>query len=238
MDLSLVKISAALSQRAVNARAKIMPLVLCTSSTQDEKLMQAARLPCRPVRALHSFENRLAVPQNGTPAAASLNISSTGLPLFLPRPYRPVIQVAWLRTRAPAEQYSVPRRVTFPHAAPQFLRKWARPTGPGPFTPPDRVEMPTEVLEKELMWIAEKKPFLPRIEEILHILIEQRHIRPKVSYYQALILGNSDLARGSVANVERILQDMKEEGVPIGASIYNAVLKVRLPATELGIVRG
>ena len=51
--------------------------------------------------------------------------------------------------------------------------------------------------------------------------------RPNNRIYEALILANADALHGSPAEVRKILQEMKEEGVSVGSGIYHAALKVR-----------
>ena len=72
----------------------------------------------------------------------------------------------------------------------------------------------------------QQNPSLPKIYEILDILIEKEKEQPKSLHYEAVILGNSDPEHGSIENVEQILEAMKHEGIAIGAPIYNAVLRV------------
>jgi hypothetical protein len=88
-------------------------------------------------------------------------------------------------------------------------------------------------LEKELVWIAKNNPSPLEIQEILSILIDERQSQPTASHYEALILGNCDPEHGSIASVEIILEEMRDEGITIGASIYAAILKVSPDGLDL-----
>jgi len=95
-----------------------------------------------------------------------------------------------------------------------------------PFHAIPRTQAHTEDLEKELHWRAHHQPYPEAIHNILQVLVEDRLIKPKTLYYEALILSNCDAEHGSVDNVREILEQMEQEDLPMGAVIYLAVLKV------------
>ncbi len=190
--------------------------------------MQAARLPCRPLQALLSFREVLA-PRRGSAYPTTVFWSTPPLGassrILVQRPKS--TRVACPRTRAPSAAYEVARRATTSDPIPSFKRARRRDEdGSTTFTPRPRNDETTENLERELMWVAQKAPSLSTIRDILSILIGQREVRPTPLHYEALILGNCDPEHGSVDSVAKTLREMKDEGITIGASIYNAVLSV------------
>ena len=197
--------------------------------------MQAARLVCRP----SLFPCRWSRPghlQQATPRSPSLSTPTNASPLALPLRDRRYVAKAPsfvpfgpARIRAPSTRYEVPRRIVFPNAGPQFRRRdRRRPDGSCNLVPQPWRQTPIHELERELKWRAHEKPSLPMIKEILTILIKHRHRRPNATYYEALILGNCDPEHGSLASVDDVLDEIDAEGVPISASVYHAILKVRI----------
>jgi hypothetical protein len=90
----------------------------------------------------------------------------------------------------------------------------------------------TEELEKELAWLAGNYPSSPEMRDIFDALVE-RGIKPAGAHYEALILSNCDPQHGSVANVQAVLDEMRQTGVTLSGSTYGAVLKVTFPASIL-----
>ena len=216
---SLVRDLSSYASRAVNLSTS------CSLLTHEDELMQIVRLLGRPSQALFYLTTRLAPRQRSThPASAGFAEDLNGAASSLRA------QVAWLRTRAQGEAYEIPRRVVISNPVPQFKKRVGRrrPDGPTGYIPAPRSEESTEILERELQWYAKKAPSLPTIREILYILIEKRGVQPTAEHYEALILGNCDPEHGSVDKVEKILQEMKDEGITISAPIYNAILKVKI----------
>ena len=84
-----------------------------------------------------------------------------------------------------------------------------------------------EELEQELGLIAHQKPWKPAIENILHILIKDRHLRPTALHFEASILSNCEGQLGSVEAVKATLEEMERANMAIGTSIIAAALKVR-----------
>ena len=62
-------------------------------------------------------------------------------------------------------------------------------------------------------------------EKVRH-LVEDRKDTPNSRLYTALLLGNTDPRYGSSLEVERILQEMEDEGIPPDSIHYHAALKV------------
>lgn len=189
--------------------------------------MLAARLSCRPLQALLSFGKVLSYHRRSAyaaPLGTRLNEASL-------QPHSQqfqTTQVARLRTTAPSAAYEVARRTTISDPIPSFKRARRRnEDGSTTSTPLPRNEESTENLERELMWVAHKAPALSTIQEILCILIGKRGVQPTPLHYEALTLGNCDPELGSVEYVQKILREMKNENITLGAPIYNAVLKVR-----------
>lgn len=61
---------------------------------------------------------------------------------------------------------------------------------------------------------------------ILHVLIGQRHIRPEVRHYRALILANCDPKFGSADQVRALLAEMEPNGIPLDSATLHAALQV------------
>ncbi|KAI4141419.1 MAG: hypothetical protein LQ340_007651, partial [Diploschistes diacapsis] len=60
---------------------------------------------------------------------------------------------------------------------------------------------------------------------LVYTLVHSRGERPDSRHYYALILANTDLALGSVEDVERLVQEMKDQHVDIDSATHHAVLK-------------
>ena len=203
--------------------------------------MPAARLPCRPLQALLGFGEALLHRQRcsgltNAPWSTRLNGASSRTPALRFR----TTYAAWLRKRARATAYEVPRRITTSDPVPSFKRARRRnEDGSTTSIPLPRNDETTEPLERELMWVAYQASSLSTIQEILFILIGKRELRPTPLHYEALILGNCDPDHGSFENIPNILREMEEDNVTIGAPIYNAALRVRIviptPAPKLTV---
>jgi pentatricopeptide repeat protein len=57
-------------------------------------------------------------------------------------------------------------------------------------------------------------------------LIRDRHVRPEVRHYRALILANSDAERGSPEVVRQLLSEMEKNGIPADSGTLHAALQV------------
>jgi hypothetical protein len=87
----------------------------------------------------------------------------------------------------------------------------------------------TKDLEAELHHVAHNSPSVKKVYNLLKVLIVHRSVKPTVFHYEALILSNCDAELGSPEAVKAVLQEMEREGIAVGTSIYEAVLKVCLP---------
>lgn len=85
---------------------------------------------------------------------------------------------------------------------------------------------PESYLEAKLQEIATKTPDMTRVMKILRVLIGERHVRPDVRHYRALILANCDSKRGSAAQVRSLLAEMEPNGIPIDSGTLHAALQV------------
>ena len=77
----------------------------------------------------------------------------------------------------------------------------------------------------ELRWAANKGEFI-KVQELVRTLVIERRERPNVRLYAGLILANICPEYGSLGRVERLLQEMVEEGIQPDSSVCHAVLKV------------
>jgi hypothetical protein len=92
-----------------------------------------------------------------------------------------------------------------------------------------RYALSADILERELRYIAQVHPHPVAVQNILSILIERDHVKPRSSHYEAVILSQCHPELGSVDNVKATLQEMEREGMPFDPAILFAVLKVINP---------
>lgn len=85
---------------------------------------------------------------------------------------------------------------------------------------------PTAFLEWKLQRLAAKMPSVVRAMNILRVLVGERHIRPDVRHYRALILANSDPEHGSADQVRTLLAEMEPNGIPVDSGTLHAALQV------------
>lgn len=88
------------------------------------------------------------------------------------------------------------------------------------------------VLEQLLAWIARNKPSITTAERLLRYMIDERHVQPTTAHYEAMILANRD-PDGSIGNVKAILSEMEDHGLQTSGLIDNAVLEVKLHASNI-----
>ena len=80
-------------------------------------------------------------------------------------------------------------------------------------------------LEKEVVWASGHRG-VRDVQEILQLLVEKYAVEPTAVHYEAMIRANGDAEHGSIESVKKILQEMEQENMIIGTSIYQAVLSV------------
>src|SRR5204863_1416739 len=66
------------------------------------------------------------------------------------------------------------------------------------------------------------------VNEIVEHLVKVRHDKPNSVHYVALILANVNAEEGSVDAIKVLLEEMKQDGIPINSTVYHALLKVVL----------
>ncbi|KAH1298549.1 hypothetical protein KXX30_006402 [Aspergillus fumigatus] len=98
------------------------------------------------------------------------------------------------------------------------------PLSPG--VPKNLEERSTSDLENRLQELATGNPKILSASQILRILIRDRHVRPEVRHYRALILANSDAERGSPEVVRQLLSEMEKNGIPADSGTLHAALQV------------
>jgi hypothetical protein len=81
-------------------------------------------------------------------------------------------------------------------------------------------------LEDMLQNLMTKSPSMMAATAILRVLIRDRHTRPNVRHYKALILANTDGKHGSPDNIRKLLKEMEDNGIPADAGALHAVLQV------------
>jgi hypothetical protein len=97
---------------------------------------------------------------------------------------------------------------------------------PSPGVPKNLEERSTPELENRLQELATGSPKILSASQILRILIRDRHVRPEVRHYRALILANSDAERGSPEVVRQLLSEMEKNGIPADSGTLHAALQV------------
>lgn len=98
-----------------------------------------------------------------------------------------------------------------------------------PKTPPALKKLsglPTVNLEAKLQELSAKVPKIKTTMRILRILVKDRHVRPGVRHYRALILANTDAERGSPETLRGLLSEMERNGVPADSGTLHAALQV------------
>lgn len=98
-----------------------------------------------------------------------------------------------------------------------------------PKTPPALKKLsglPTVNLEAKLQELSAKVPKIKTTMRILRILVKDRHARPGVRHYRALILANTDAERGSPETLRGLLSEMERNGVPADSGTLHAALQV------------
>ena len=86
-------------------------------------------------------------------------------------------------------------------------------------------ELVTPALYDELQHVSLKGDFI-RTHVLVEALVKERGEEPNIQLYLALILANTSPQHGSPAEVGRLLDEMKNEGLGPDPAIYHAVLKV------------
>ncbi|GFF50929.1 pentatricopeptide repeat protein [Aspergillus udagawae] len=110
------------------------------------------------------------------------------------------------------------------HVSPPLSPSITLPPSPG--VPKNLEERSTPDLENRLQELATGSPKILSASQILRILIRDRHVRPEVRHYRALILANSDAERGSPDVVRQLLLEMEKNGIPADSGTLHAALQV------------
>lgn len=101
-----------------------------------------------------------------------------------------------------------------------------RPQIHAPGVPENLAGLPTAKLERKLEELSIESPNVNSASQILRILVRDRHIRPGVRHYRALILANSDARHGSPGVLRALLEEMEEHGIPADSGTLHAALQV------------
>jgi hypothetical protein len=92
--------------------------------------------------------------------------------------------------------------------------------------PEDLQHRSTSNLESMLQQVISKSPNMIATTAILRVLIRDRHVRPQVRHYRALILANTDGKHGSPDNVRKLLKEMEENGIAADSGTLHSALQV------------
>jgi hypothetical protein len=87
-------------------------------------------------------------------------------------------------------------------------------------------DVPLTHLHERLRQIGSQEGAYHRIADLVEYLIKERGEKPALIHYDALIRANADAENGSAEVVERLLKEMKEEGVGADSGLYHGVLQV------------
>ncbi|OJJ32332.1 hypothetical protein ASPWEDRAFT_53968 [Aspergillus wentii DTO 134E9] len=94
-----------------------------------------------------------------------------------------------------------------------------------PGVPKHIEKIPTASLEVRLQDLVAKTPKVMSATQILRTLIRDRHVRPEVRHYRALILANTDAERGSPEVVRELLAEMEANGIPADSGTLHSALQ-------------
>ena len=100
-----------------------------------------------------------------------------------------------------------------------------------PGVPKTLEHKPTAFLEQKLQELTTSAPRILSTSQILRILIRDRHIRPEVRHYRALLRANSDAERGSPEVVRQLLEEMEANGFTLDSGTLHTALQVRPSST-------
>ena len=87
-------------------------------------------------------------------------------------------------------------------------------------------DVPLTHLHERLRQTGSEDGEYHRIAELVEYLIRERGEKPALIHYDALVRANADADNGSAEIVERLLKEMKEDGVGADSGLYHAVLQV------------
>ncbi|KAF3482701.1 phosphatidylinositol 3,4,5-trisphosphate 3-phosphatase and dual-specificity protein phosphatase [Arthroderma uncinatum] len=90
---------------------------------------------------------------------------------------------------------------------------------------PDLIGKTNVNLENTLQNVVEKLPNHTAALKVVTELVRNRHVRPEVRHYRAMILANSQCIRGSAKQVRGLLDDMEKNGIVADSGTLHAALK-------------
>ncbi|OGM45484.1 pentatricopeptide repeat protein [Aspergillus bombycis] len=94
-----------------------------------------------------------------------------------------------------------------------------------PGVPKTLEHKPTSFLEQKLQELTTSAPRVLSTSQILRILIRDRHVRPEVRHYRALLRANSDAERGSPEVVRKLLAEMEANGFTLDSGTLHTALQ-------------
>ncbi|KAE8384944.1 hypothetical protein BDV23DRAFT_191153 [Aspergillus alliaceus] len=83
----------------------------------------------------------------------------------------------------------------------------------------------TSHLEQKLQELTTTTPRILNTSQILRILVRDRHIRPEIRHYRALIRANSDAERGSPEVVRQLLAEMEANSLTLDSGTLHTALQ-------------
>ncbi|KAE8350099.1 hypothetical protein BDV28DRAFT_47363 [Aspergillus coremiiformis] len=94
-----------------------------------------------------------------------------------------------------------------------------------PGVPKSLEQKSTSYLEQKLQDLTTTAPRILSTSQILRILIRDRHVRPEMRHYRALIRANSDAGRGSPEVVRQLLAEMEANGTALDSGTLHTALQ-------------
>lgn len=123
-----------------------------------------------------------------------------------------------------------------PHVRSIPTRRIAHPPKQFPEVPENLAGQSTADLESKLKELSTRAPTIHGTLQILQTLVRDRHVRPGVRHYRALILANADPERGSPEVLRGLLSEMENNGIPVDSGTLHAALQVRFNCLLRGIL--
>lgn len=161
------------------------------------------------------------------------SLSRPGIPLIKGRrlPAPPLSQRCYSSSSNPADsdngvEPTTRQNTVVTHSSirPRYLAR--RPPQGSAGVPKTLAGQSTADLESKLQELAVRSPKVISATQILRILIRDRHVRPGVRHYRALILANTDAERGSPEVLRGLLEEMERSGIPADSGTLHAALQV------------
>lgn len=147
----------------------------------------------------------------------------------LPRKFlnRPVVKNKKIPTCLKSRSFHTTTTTSLPVLNGQYIPRSRQSRGKPSIPKPINLEqLSNDEIHERLRELKTEEGTYTQVAEVVEYLVKDRHEKPALIHYDALIAANADPENGSVEVVRTLLEEMKGLGIGADSGLYHTVLQV------------